>query len=145
MRKARLLLRQRNGRLNGLRDVGHIVAQHEINIVVLGFSSDTEPTRLEAWEEHANELAKTCWVQDGDAFRGTARGVVCVYSPPWDGTLALGTNLVDPRYNGQLRTRSCMASMPISQHFTYQSMAKTCRVRSEFGPLSLPCSSVATS
>ena len=115
LRKACLLLRQGKSRLYGLRDVGRVVTQHEVNIVVLGLSTYAEPARLEAREEHSNELSETCWVEYSDPFRGTTRCIVCIYSSSWDGPLSLCANLVNPRYDGQLRTRSTV-SMEISYH-----------------------------
>ena len=53
-----------------------VVDELEIDVVVLGLSTNTEAPSLDAREDNANKLAKRCWVQGNHAI-GAA--TLCVF------------------------------------------------------------------
>lgn len=55
-----------------------VVDELEIDVVVLGLSTNTKAPGLDAGENDANELAERCWVQGDNAIGATALCVLGV-------------------------------------------------------------------
>ena len=81
------------GRLPKLR---LLFDQSEVDVVVLGFASDTQSSRLEAGEKDPHELAETCRVENGYSLARASGSVVRVNSSTRYRALSFGANLVDP-------------------------------------------------
>lgn len=56
----------------GLPQVRLVLYEGEVDIVVFGLSSDTQPASLEPREENTDQLSEAGRVEDGDALRRTS-------------------------------------------------------------------------
>lgn len=64
--------------------------------MILGFTTNTKATGLDAREDDANKLAKGCRVEGDNALCSTSCCIVRVDAVPWDRCFGWFANLAEP-------------------------------------------------
>jgi hypothetical protein len=78
------------------RQLWLIVFQTEVNVVVLGFTTYSQSSGLQARKQNSDEFTERGRIQYSDSLRRASGYVVRIYSASWYRTLSFITNLINP-------------------------------------------------
>lgn len=81
----------------GFLELGLILHQGEIHIVIFGLAPNAQSPRFQTRKEHPNELSKAGRIQDCYPFRRTSGCIIGINAPSWYRAFPLRTNLTQPR------------------------------------------------
>src|SRR5580658_1786097 len=77
-----------------------VLFEAEVHIVILGFATNTKPTRLQSRKQYPNEFSKGCRIQNCYTLCSASRYIICIHSTSRYGTFSFITNFIYPRRKG---------------------------------------------